>query len=101
MADHGVAHAKRAARKAENAEQLRNVRMRLDDLGTRLDTTDLGLFSTVLRLGFLEASLKVVLRCFNCVQEFFRNKDTDFKLAKSAFIAAFFTELEELCTAEG
>ena len=37
---------------------------------------------------------------FNCVQEVFRNKDTDFKLAKGAFFVVLFAELKDVCTAE-
>ena len=37
---------------------------------------------------FLEAHIKVVLRGFDAVPEFFRAKDNDFRLVKSAFIAA-------------
>ena len=100
MADNGVAQAKRAARRAETADQLRNVRMRLDDVETRLGATAARVEHHELRLGYLEASLKIVLRDLNCVQEFLRNKDTDYKLAKGAFIAAFFAELKDTCTAE-
>ena len=100
MADHGVAHAKRAARRADTVEQFRNVRQRIDDIETRLDATAARVDQHELRLGYMEACLKIVLRGFTCVQEFLRNKDTDYKLAKGAFIAAFFAELKEACTAE-
>ena len=89
MADHGVAHAKRAARRADTVEQFRNVRQRIDDIETRLDATAARVDQHELRLGYMEACLKIVLRGFTCVQEFLRNKDTDYKLAKGAFIAAF------------
>ena len=89
MADHGVAHAKRAAHRADTAEQFRNVRMRIDDVETRLDATVARVDHHELRLGYMEACLKIVLHGFTCVQEFLRNKDTDYKLAKGAFIAAF------------
>ena len=100
MADHGVAHAKRAARRADTVEQFRNVRQRIDDIETRLDATAARVDQHELRLGYMEACLKIALRGFTCVQEFLRNKDTDYKLAKGAFIAAFFAELKDSCTAE-
>ena len=100
MADHGVAHAKRAARRADTVEQFLNVRQRIDDIETRLDATAARVDQHELRLGYMEACLKIVLRGFTCVQEFLRNKDTDYKLAKGAFIAAFFAELKDSCTAE-
>ena len=100
MADHGVAHAKRAARRADTVEQFRNVHQRIDDIETRLDATAARVDQHELRLGYMEACLKIVLRGFTCVQEFLRNKDTDYKLAKGAFIAAFFAELKDSCTAE-
>ena len=53
-----------------------------------------------MRLGFLEAHIKVVLRGFDAVPEFFRSRDGDFRLAKSAFIAAFMAELKENTGAE-
>ena len=47
------------------------------------------------RLLFLEAHVKVVLRGFTAVQEFLRDLPGDFKLAKSAFIAALVAEFKE------
>ena len=48
----------------------------------------------------MEAHIKVVLRGFDAVPEFFRAKDNDFRLAKSAFIAAFIAEMKENTGAE-
>ena len=56
--------------------------------------------STTSRPGSHIPHLKIVLRGFTCVQEFLRNKDTDYKLAKGAFIAAFCAELKDSCHAE-
>ena len=47
-----------------------------------------------------EAHIKVVIRGFDAVPEFFRARDNDFRLAKSAFIAAFIAELKENTGAE-
>ena len=41
----------------------------MGDIETRLDATAARVDHHELRLGFLEASLKVVLRGFTCVQE--------------------------------
>ena len=58
MADHGVAHAKRAARRADTVEQFRNVRQRIDDIETRLDATAARVDQHELRLGYMEACLE-------------------------------------------
>ena len=65
----------------------------------KLGPTKLGCFfwkrSHETRLLFLEAHVKVVLRGFTAVQEFLRDLPGDFKLAKSAFIAALVAELKD------
>ena len=48
-----------------------------------------------LRLQYLEAPLKVVLRKFTSCLEFWRARDEQFRAAKSAFAAAFVAELRE------
>ena len=66
MAEQVAAQAKRATRKADQAAQLRNVRTRLDDLETWLNAMDVRVAQYELRLSFLEASLKVMLRAPSC-----------------------------------
>ena len=53
MADHGAAHAKRAARRADTAEQFRNVRQRIDDIETRLNATTARVDQHELKLGYM------------------------------------------------
>ena len=82
------------------AEGERSVRQHLDDLETRMDTHESKARAQDQRLLYLEAYTKVVLRGFNCVSEFLRAKDQDFKLAKQAFVASFVAELRIQCFAE-
>ena len=91
---------RRAAARAHNEEEGRRVRQRLDDVEVRLDGMQSRLDLHEMRLGFVEAHIKVVLRGFDAVPEFFRARDGDFRLAKSAFIAAFMAELKENTGAE-
>ena len=81
-------------------DQDRNVRMRVADLETRMDAAEAQARSHETRLLFLEAHVKVVLRGFTAVQEFLRDLPGDFKLAKSAFIAALMAELKDKAFAE-
>ena len=76
-------------------DQGRNTRQRVEDLETRMDAVEAQGRSHETRLLFLEAHVKVVLRGFTAVQEFLRDLPGDFKLAKSAFIAALVAELKE------
>ena len=76
-------------------DQGRNTRQRVDDLETRMDAVEAQGHSHETRLLFLEAHVKVVLRGFTAVQEFLRDLAGDFKLAKSAFIAALVAELKD------
>ena len=91
---------RRAAARAQNEEEGRRTRQRLDDVEVRLDGMQSRLDQHDMRLGFLEAHIKVVIRGFDAVPEFFRARDNDFRLAKSAFIAAFIAELKENTGAE-
>ena len=91
---------RRAAARAHNEEEGRRVRQRLDDVEVRLDGMQSRIDMHEMRLGFVEAHIKVVLRGFDAVPEFFRSRDGDFRLAKSAFIAAFMAELKENTGAE-
>ena len=86
---------RRAAARAHNEEEGRRVRQRLDDVEVRLDGMQTRIDQHEMRLGFVEAHIKVVLRGFDAVPEFFRARDGDFRLAKSAFIAAFMAEVKE------
>ena len=86
---------RRAAARAQNEEEGRRVRQRLDDVEVRMDGMQSRIDQHEMRLGYLEAHIKVVLRGFDAVPEFFRSRDGDFRLAKSAFIAAFMAELKE------
>ena len=65
----------------------RSVRQRLDDIETRMDSTEALCRSQDTRLLYLEAYTKVVLRGFSSVGDFLKDKERDFKLAKQAFIA--------------
>ena len=78
----------------------RNVRMRVEDLEARMDAAEAQARSHETRLLFLEAHVKVVLRGFTAVQKFLRDLPGDFKLAKSAFIAALVAELKDKAFAE-
>ena len=91
---------RRAAVRAQNEEEGRRTRQRLDDVEVRLDGMQSRLDQHDMRLGFLEAHIKVVIRGFDAVPEFLRARDNDFRLAKSAFIAAFIAELKENTGAE-
>ena len=81
-------------------DQGRIVRMRVDDLETRMDAAEAQARAHETRLLFLEAHVKVVLRGFTAVQEFLRDLPGDFKLAKTAFIAALVAELKDKAFAE-
>ena len=76
-------------------DQGRNARQRVDDLETRMDAVEAQGRSHETRLLFLEAHVKVVLRGFTTVQEFLRDLPGDFKLAKSAHIAALVAEFKD------
>ena len=91
---------RRAAARAQNEEEGRRTRQRLDDVEVRLDGMQTRLDQHEMRLGFLEAHIKVVIRGFDAVPEFLRARDNDFRLAKAAFIAAFIAELKENTGAE-
>ena len=102
MAD-GAANAEqgrhcRRARAAADGE--RSVRQRLDEMETRLDTTEALCRAQDTRIVYLEAFTKVVLRGFSSVGDFLKDKERDFKLAKQAFIAAFIHEFRDTEFAE-
>ena len=78
----------------------RSVRQRLDDIETRMDSTEALCGSQDTRLLYLEAYIKVVLRGFSSVGDFLKDKERDFKLAKLAFIAAFVHEFRDRAFAE-
>ena len=85
----------------EEAEHGRRVRARVDDAETRLDTMEAQLLRHETRLQFTEAPLRVVLRGFSCVTEFFRVlRSHDLRAAKTSFIPTFIDELKEKCGPE-
>ena len=53
---------RRAAARAQQEEDGRRARQRLDDVETRLDTMDSRIAQHEMRLSFLESNIKVVLR---------------------------------------
>ena len=91
---------RRTAAKAAQENQFHRVRQHLDDLETRLDMVDSRLALHDTRLNILESHIKIIIRGFEAVPEFLRAKDRDFRMAKSAFIAAFMAELQENAGAE-
>ena len=100
MAEVPAARRRRAARAGgeggEEAEHGRRVRARVDDAETRLDTLEAQLQRHETRLQFTEAPLRVVLRGFSCVSEFFRVlRSNDLRSAKTSFIPTFIDELKE------
>ena len=100
MAEVPAARRHRAARAGgeggKEAERGRRVRARVDDTETRLDTLEAQLQRHERRLQFTEAPLRVVLRGFSCVTEFFRVlRSNDLRSAKTSFIPTFIDELKE------
>ena len=82
--------------RGEEGEQHRAVRARVDDAETRLDSIEAATQRHETRLQFTEVPLRVVLRGFKCVAEFFRLlRSHDLRAAKTAFIPSFFDELKE------
>ena len=75
------------------AEGERSVRQRLDDIETRVDTTEALCRAQDTRLLYLEAYTKAFLRGFSSVGDFLKDKERDFKLAKRAFTGAFVHDL--------
>ena len=60
---------RRAAARAQNEEEGRRVRQRLDDVEVRMDGMQSRIDQHEMRLGYLEAHIKVVLRGFDAVPE--------------------------------
>ena len=83
-----VEHGRNRRRGRVVAEGERSVRQRLDDIETRMGSTEALCRSQDTRLLYLEAYTKVVLRGFSSVGDFFKDKERDFKLAKKAFVEA-------------
>ena len=101
MADAPVGRRRRVVR-AEDAEQGRNVRARMDEAETRLDTVESTLGRHEARLQYVEAPLRVVLCGFTSVQELLRVlRANDMKSARTAFIPSpLCDELREKCGPE-
>ena len=95
-----AAGARRNLRRERVDDQGRNTRQRVDELESRMDAAEAQARAHETRLLFLEAHVKVVLRGFTAVQEFLRGLPGDFKLAKTAFIAALVAELKDKAFAE-
>ena len=92
MADAAPAMPRQQRRKEARAqadEDVRRVRQRMDDTDVRLDNLEGRLRGHDLRLQYLEAPLKLVLKKFKAPVEFWAAKDNGFQAAKSAFSAAF------------
>ena len=100
MADAPAPAAPRQQRRKEARAQAqddnRRVRQRIDDLEARLETLEGRQRGHDLRLQYLEAPLKLVLKKFRAPVEFWASKDAGFHAAKSAFSAAFMQELREV-----
>ena len=88
-------HQRRKEARAQTDEDVRRVRQRMDDADVRLDTLEGRLRGHDLRLQYLEAPLKLVLKKFKAPVEFWAAKDNGFQAAKSAFSAAFIQELRD------
>ena len=87
---------RRRSARGEGGEQHRAVRARVDEAETRLDSLEAALQRHETRLQFTEAPLRVVLRGFKCVAEFFRLlRSHDLRAAKMVFIPRFVDELKE------
>ena len=86
---------RRKEAKAQADQDVRRVRQRMDDTDVRLDNLEGRLRGHDLRLQYLEAPLKLVLKKFKAPVEFWAAKDNGFQAAKSAFSAAFLQELRE------
>ena len=86
---------RRKEARAQVQDDNRRVRQRLDDLEARLETLEGRQRGHDLRLQYLEAPLKLVLKKFRAPVEFWASKDAGFQAAKSAFSAAFMQELRE------
>ena len=84
--------------RARTNDDVRRVRQRMDETETRLENLEGRLRGHDLRLQYLEAPLKLLLKKFKAPVEFWAAKDAGFQAAKSAFSAAF---LEELRDADG
>ena len=88
-------HQRRKEARAQTDEDVRRVRQRMDDADVRLDTLEGRLRGHDLRLQYLEAPLKLVLKKLKAPVEFWAAKDNGFQAAKSAFSAAFIQELRD------
>ena len=86
---------RRKEARAQANDDVRRVRQRMDDTEVRLENLEGRLRGHDLRLQYLEAPLKLVLKKFKAPIEFWAAKDTGFQAAKSAFSAALLQELRE------
>ena len=84
---------RRKEARAQVQDDNRRVRKRIDDLEARLETMEGRQRGHDLRLQYLEAPLKLVLKKFKAPVEFWASKDAGFQAAKSAFSAAFMQEV--------
>ena len=88
---------RRQAVREERAEEIRNVRARLEGQEARITAAEQRLVNHETRIQYQEAPLRWVLRGFECVQEFFRTLPNGFMPAKKAFVNQFVTELRNNC----
>ena len=86
---------RRKEARAQAQDDNRRVRQRMDALEARLESMEGRQRGHDLRLQYLEAPLKLVLKKFRATVEFWASKDAGFQAAKSAFCAAFMQELRE------
>ena len=86
---------RRKEARAQASDDVRQVCQRMDDTDVRLDNLEGRLRGHDLRLQYLEAPLKLVLKKLKAPVEFWAAKDNRFQAAKSAFSAAFLQELRE------
>ena len=80
----------------DEADPTRRVRARVDDAETRLDSLEAILQHHETRLPYTEAPLRVVLRGFSCISEFFWVlRSNDLRAVKASFFPTCIDELKE------
>ena len=86
---------RRAAVRQERDEEVRAVRQRLDTGEERVDDLEFRYRQHEVRIQYIEAPLRWVLRNFRCVKLFWETQQNNFAVAKSGFLAGFVQELRE------
>ena len=86
---------RRAAVRQERDEEMRAVRQRLDTGEERVDDLEFRCRQHEVRIQYIEAPLRWVLRNFRCVKLFWETQQNNFAVAKGGFLAGFVQELRE------